>query len=409
MGVEDHLQKFINEYDFNKSVDLKYYFESLNTNNKDNKINRKCMFPNCNKRAIKKSHIIQRAILSNNVAKNNKVYIPRLMHRDSVPNYEMCEIGVNEAAIFSGFCTEHESYFSSFEKKISLEVMEDFRKQIFRLSCYYVRMLEIRSNKWQRDSEKYTNAVTKQFVIDVNKEFSDISTKIKLTNVNIETGYALFMKQRMSKTDTFIFESKKFFEASKIGELELLIFEVPFLIPVVIDYLMPIYIENQASFYLLFFIIPYNDRTQVILAVQDSNSHQLKRFEKYLECSLFKILNFIENAMIGASERWYLNPTVWDCLHENKKAQILKDVLTFQYYPFYEYPYSIFDDLRRKIIDEYKANIDKINEKEELELILKEEELKLTKIPKITSFDTVETIKEYHMLKDKMNTNTYTL
>ncbi|MGR6018023.1 hypothetical protein ACT7CU_00890 [Bacillus paranthracis] len=89
-----------------------------------------CMFPNCNKESIKRSHTIQNASSLERMAKKGHVFQP--VWEDFSSNYQMDKIGVNNASVFTGFCKEHEEIFRNYEtkKKMSEKVRFYFCKFI---------------------------------------------------------------------------------------------------------------------------------------------------------------------------------------------------------------------------------------------------------------------------------------
>ena len=76
------------------------------------------------------------------------------------------------------------------------------------------------------------------------------------------------------------------------------------------------------------------------------------------------MLNFIEAVMIYGTDNWYLNPKVWNALSNERKERLLSEMHNLGKSIFSESPYSIFDDIRKYIIE--NISLEKQNVEHEL-------------------------------------------
>lgn len=76
------------------------------------------------------------------------------------------------------------------------------------------------------------------------------------------------------------------------------------------------------------------------------------------------MLNFIEAVMIYGTDNWYLNPKVWNALSNERKERLLSEMHNLEKSIFSESPYSIFDDIRKYIIE--NISLEKQNVEHEL-------------------------------------------
>ena len=86
-----------------------------------------------------------------------------------------------------------------------------------------------------------------------------------------------------------------------------------------------------------------------------------------------RMLSFIESFIIYGSDYWFINPDLWQSFSENKQGKIKKDLLITKHYPTKELEYSIFDDIRKSLLEEYEKN----NPNDDLQDKLKFESQKL--------------------------------
>lgn len=392
------LSKFIQDYHFDQSLPVSFYFDKFIRDKKEYKKKGTCCFPKCSKKSIEKSHVIQSAVIKDFISENGRVLHPSMRHRKGVPSYEMCECGVSDAGTFPGFCKEHEDYFQSFELKKTIDNEDDIMKQIQRTACFDYHWQQVRLEIWKRDLKEYQSIKAKIFMKELFQKF-DLKKIIKLKNFSFNDKTTSYIEQRILKTrkntqDINYFKRKCF---SKEICAHVIIF--PYLIPVITHFFMEIkqIVNNEVILYPLMFIcVPEKKQTKLIFCTTENNCKQLDLVGNILGRSMFAILNFVENTIVKATEWWYIKPSVWKHIDEMRAKQILQDILYSECFIFGEYEYSIFDELRKQIINDYYSNLNDIEDKKELKELINIESEKLIKVPQSLINDTVDTLWRFH-------------
>jgi hypothetical protein len=108
--------------------------------------------------------------------------------------------------------------------------------------------------------------------------------------------------------------------------------------------------------------LPLKNETKLFLAVESCNEKYLNIYiSKYQQTALPGI-NMIESWMVRGSDHWFIKPSTWDDIAESRKQQILKDILDVKLNIGTPYNYSIFNSLRKKIIEDYMGVTSTIDE-----------------------------------------------
>lgn len=140
-ALAEELDKLLAEYSARHSVvfeteesRLASSFGSRRRRKREWEQSRPCMFPNCKKLSVTRSHTIPRAALAL-IAEGGHVLTPKF--NEVKMRLEMQRIGINQASTFPGFCSGHEQVFQCFEKKIGLQEDSPFHiiLQVFRTLC----------------------------------------------------------------------------------------------------------------------------------------------------------------------------------------------------------------------------------------------------------------------------------
>ena len=72
---------------------------------------------------------------------------------------------------------------------------------------------------------------------------------------------------------------------------------------------------------------------------------------EYRLSSPITILNFIESIMLHGTDHWYIKPSVWNKLDGYRKKELLLAIQSSDNSIFDESEYSLFDDIRKKIVE----------------------------------------------------------
>ena len=116
-------------------------------------------------------------------------------------------------------------------------------------------------------------------------------------------------------------------------------------------------------------VIPNDEQTLVTIGFCEEIPLELQKVVESRLNHPLAILDFIEATMIYGTDNWYLNPKVWNILGKNRKDKLLYEMQELKKSIFCEVPYSIFDDIRRNMLDKlYLSQKDKEHELEKLKI-----------------------------------------
>lgn len=135
---------------------------------------------------------------------------------------------------------------------------------------------------------------------------------------------------------------------------------------------------NPTVFTVVLSVLPDNDKTYLIFSCKSEDTTNLIAIIK--DFNDLTILGFIESWMIYGTDYWLISPDYWDNLSEQLKNRVLEDLLIKENYPTKELEYSIFSDIRKKKIIEFKESLQKnedIELQKEITMIIEKEEKKL--------------------------------
>lgn len=146
-----------------------------------------CMYPNCGKVGVKKSHLFAATFLRH-FAEGGKLYTKSFFPKFNGPNFDYYieELGIGQALTFPGFCEDCEQKFS-FEPKGKIDQAEDYFLQLLRAVCYDKRILELEMSA----NEAIVNTLRQQAARKVNPLFTNGKFRfISIKGVNkIETFF----------------------------------------------------------------------------------------------------------------------------------------------------------------------------------------------------------------------------
>lgn len=75
-----------------------------------------------------------------------------------------------------------------------------------------------------------------------------------------------------------------------------------------------------------------------------------------------QVVSMIENWMIHGSDHWFIKPSIWDKIDENKRQEILETILDDRYNIGHEFGMSIFNELKMESIKLMEDNYDQLND-----------------------------------------------
>ncbi|MCO7050872.1 hypothetical protein NAG84_13555, partial [Proteus terrae] len=150
---------------------------------------------------------------------------------------------------------------------------------------------------------------------------------------------------------------------------QIFIYLTDFQIPIAISTLhtFPCCGDSDNNSYSFYIVVPY-ENSNVIIGVIGGTAHPkfLNKITEVVNSSFrdsFSVLNFIESLVISSPDDSFFSPTVIDKMSSEKLRVFTDDCMClneFQNSSKYlsEYDMSIFDDVRRQLINKASTNID---------------------------------------------------
>lgn len=337
------------------------YYDFVNLIEKGKRSKGKCIYPDCQNKSIKKSHVIPKKTTLNNISKNNAVLYPKYVSAKT--NYSFESININSASVFPGFCPKHEKLFFGFEQ---MEGSEDtsISLQNFRIICRDYFAFKIRQKYLRRAYEHY-----KQEVFDYNNKlivFHNKLTNKSLKLISIKDEIIEDFENNLAFIDNNVAEIEKdlnlYRESYEKGNDNIVNYLSTF------PYSLPLALAGKSNFEVHLNSSKKKDKFTIYLSVLPQKNNTLLSFTFPKQCNEsvntilsnyvydIRMLSFIESFIIYGSDYWFINPDVWYSFSKNKQEKIKNDLLITSYYPTKELDYSIFDDIRKKLLEQYSKN-----------------------------------------------------
>ena len=380
----NELEDFINEL-FKKQRQARVEYARLMNPRKDN--NETCMFLSCNDNCIK-SHSISRNVLEN-ISDNNEVIMPIIdpcnlgkdyheLENTNTPNIDFQRKNIASAGVFRGFCEKHDNAIFQSLDDYGIRTQRDIFLQLYRTTCkYYFSNKNVEKSEWNTFQQYYyanpeferkmflSINELKDFLEDMLIDFPELSAPIPDTeeSVSIEPWSNSFEKKclilyrRIPKDFNFAIENNLILK-----------------------------INNNIS-HCIFVVLPGKEYSN-LLAI--SSVEVIKLLHSHLY-SKIQILNTIESVMMQDSQ-FYLKPEIIESWNKEKKKIVIDDFFFVTERKFLqEYDVSIFDNLRKKLIENEPLSI-------------KEHELKkINLLPERPSFQARYNIYGNKSIKDRQD------
>ena len=354
---------------------------TYNKNYKIHKNKKNCAIPGCTKKSIQRSHSIPKSASLNLISTDGNLFQPEMNLNSTTLSVEMKPIGKDLASTFPGYCVDHEKIFSNYEDNGQIQTAKDIGLQSFRAinreTIFRECELEINEKEIIEYKKRLETEAKSILERNIRSHSIDPDTIIK------DIKFGLNDKQIQQR------EFLNVISRDKISILKKITYDIYEDLPdldnytccsIMTDIKYPIALSGFTNFkidkfdediYVVMNIIPTNDGTYIILLVKKGYSIVLEYItNKYFKDEL-QLTVFIENIMIHGSDHWYIKPSYWDTFEANKQDRILSHILQINKTILEDYEYSIFDDIKMSIIEEYKRNPYLINS--EIRKIIKRE------------------------------------
>ncbi|TDS25873.1 hypothetical protein BY453_1445 [Halanaerobium congolense] len=317
------------------------------------------MFPDCNEKSIKHSHTIQKNGGLKMIAEKNHVYRPVFSYEKS--KITMKKTSINYASTFPGFCIEHESAFNSFEKNKEFKYDRDIKLQLFRSLCRELHEKNILLENNINKKNEYKNYQLDNFKKILAKYLRKMKLKKKFYKLMLDSKdfKILFMNNLIEDLNKDIESLSNNYFNPLFRDIEKEENNIYYQ-TVLIEHLVPVCLSGLASFkkdksttrnYFIFNIIPQENGTLFTIATNVKFKNILDNYITHYTQDPLLMLIAIETLMIHATDHWYIKPSVWDKIPENRRRKILNDILNSKKGLFTNYNISIFDQTREHILN----------------------------------------------------------
>lgn len=330
---------------------------------------RTCIIPRCNNRSITNSHTIQKAHSLTMIAENHHVYSP--LFNKKTGELGVKRLGVNQASTFPGFCSKHEGFFHNFEKSKNVDSDEAVALQIFRTIARELVVKESGLQKLVAMKERYLKFREKRilelFFAEVKKKIPKMKEFPKSCSIDYDDEKLAIMNGEIAKLSSGIdFFNSKFFiplyESIFLNDhskFPLYIYKIdsPNKIPICLAGRGTFHVKKNGikhKIHAILNILPLVDKTMFYVSGELKNKEFIDYYVANFQRTALPGLNLAETWMVRGSDHWFIQPSVWDALDDDRKKQVLKDTLDVSFNIADNYKYSIFNSLRKEIINFHK-------------------------------------------------------
>lgn len=374
--IENELDKILEIFDeegFNNQNFINYsriWNQTFLHNLRLHKKSRECAFPKCSKQSIKRSHSIPKTTSLLHIATNGHLLKPEFdLKSQNIPRMVMQRIGIANASVFPGYCKEHENIFNIFEQDGEIDDDKKALLQTYRAICRERVFREIEIDIQEKIKYAYQEKINQEALSTIKESLSKQNLSSEVKSVEIKgVDYILYSLEGLilNLNDTnkklLDFEEKIFkniYDPPNVSDLIIKIVNIDIKFPIsVCGFATLRYKENEdeTTAYLLLNILPQKESTTVVCVSLEKDKQICDKYCEYTLSDPLTILNMIESFMVNGSDHWFINPDFWKKMPSQKQERILHDILTTEDSFIDEYPISIFDDIRKKILLVLKQN-----------------------------------------------------
>ncbi|MEN4785969.1 hypothetical protein [Pantoea agglomerans] len=347
-----------------------------------------CCMNGCSEKSIY-SHIISKSLSIEKISQDQHVTVFNPSRHADVKIPKFASVGINDNPAFNGFCKKHDDLFQLID---SFKIKDFFGVylQLFRTissEIYFLKMGDILYP--DIDIAKGVDFIVESLKGEVEKDDGSINIE-RFEKVKVDL--ALYLEasnddkkleleeqiKHLTTIQDFILDKIKtaedeltslFIEENKLCVLEVKEIEhqvfayiTNFKIPLAIStmHTFPGIEDDANNSYAFYVVVPYEDSNIIIGLVSDLTAPQfIDRITKAVNCAVLDelaVLNFVEALAMASPDNTYYCPSVIDEMSNEKLRIFTEDCMCLHEFQnsckyLAEYDMSIFDSLRRKIID----------------------------------------------------------
>ena len=349
-SITDTLDEFLNDLEKGLSVTIsderllnKTFFEREKLLNQRWEKSRKCSYPECNAKSIKRSHTISKSSSLKTIAENSFVLTPYFSYNKG--EMQMLRVGIGEATTFPCLCVEHEKLYESFENRGYFENTSEINLQIFRSILREKFRLETDLSNFkkalQNMDELIANELRKRVTCRFGKKASE---RIKKINTNFPQKE--YIKDLIKEKIELLDEINEFFYKGFESKVTSKSVHIDLVIPVCLSG-MTTHGHNGKEFVIIISVIPDSKGTLITVSYSKKATFSDKDFD-FLSEHPIATIKFIEDVMVKNSDQWFIKPSVWNSINPESQQKILNDVMTPRI-DLNSEEYSIFNQLKKEI------------------------------------------------------------
>ncbi|MBW2570123.1 MAG: hypothetical protein JRE47_12360 [Deltaproteobacteria bacterium] len=337
--------------------------------NKIHRQSRRCIYPKCTKRTIKKSHSIPKSASLNIISENGHVLKPDFDEYGKELKVKIKSVGINNASAFPGFCEEHERLFSIYENDAKIDTYKKALLQSYRAIC---REIVVRKNDrfvLNQLYREYKDVLEKESLKCVKGLLKNLIELGEIKQIKIDGGDGLLLNfEKQIKYINKVIVTLEDYSDTIISEITSDTKSSDLILSALtIDYVLPIALcgfanselqvnGSRTEFTLIMNIVPINKETYIICATNKKNKEIFDEYMKFCHQHHLSVLNMVESFMIFGSDHWFIQPSKWHTLPDDRKEILLADILQSNESFLEMYPLSIFDEARKTFIDLFLRN-----------------------------------------------------
>jgi hypothetical protein len=340
-----------------------------------------CMHPCCSDKTVR-SHAIQREGPLKLISEGDHVLTPFFDHRKK--GIGMKKIGIGDASIFPGFCETHDLMFSEFEKSGKIENANHLGLQVFRAVCREVVSLQHQIEDGEEYLKEYDRRVSdfgKNYVMSRISESITIPHRFEISEVSAAgvshcrdalSGWIARLKHSLEVIKKDYFE-QSFHDATGGSDgLSHIMIKGNVTAPVCLSGFGHFGFEVEGNTKEILVILnawPSSGETMLSVSAPRFHESAIHAYLNSYNKMCLGSLTMLETWMINGTDHWFITPSVWESLPEERKKKVLSDISGTTYNIAAPYPHSIFDALRSKylpLVSKYFSPADVDREKSKL-------------------------------------------
>lgn len=340
-----------------------------------------CLCSNCNRSAVN-SHAISKKVSLDPISKDKHLKHFNSKRLKNTKDFYCEDVSIDLATTFKGFCCEHEKLFEKLDNTKDRNSIYELLLQSYRSICFslynvqVVKKFQNIENSFVKDRitceilrghlGKEAGILTDSQLMQMFEELLQMRSGKFLEEVRILEEYKKYIEDTLfSQSELFkkhINSIKNYIFCEESCELGIFYKKLDFCVPVSLLNYHILSICNEKNI-LLFNLIPYEDCSDIYWIFDKKFINPLKEKWDNMISKDINILNMIERSMVS-QEYWYISPKIINTLTD-QRLNILKDDMFFsnEHTLFDEYDFSIFDELRKRMIEYMPDSIKNIENK----------------------------------------------